>query len=105
VSVPDIAAHTHRLAMRTRERISTADAPTNRRKNQKYLGERPVALPREQQPPDTSTAHQASNDLVKLIRKLRWIGMDDQAEGLQKELEQRRATTADCVLATSGETD
>jgi len=31
--------------------------------------------------------------------------MDDQAEGLQKELEQRRATAADCVIATSGETD
>jgi hypothetical protein len=91
--------------MRVRERISTADAPKNRRENQKYLGERPVAITREQQSPDTSVAHQASNDLVKLIRKLRWMGMDDQAEGLQKELEQRRAATADCVLASSGETD
>jgi hypothetical protein len=64
-----------------------------------------VAIPREQQPPDTPVTHQASNDLVKLIRKLRWMGMDDQAEGLQKELEQCRAATDDCVLATSGETD
>lgn len=63
-----------------------------------------MAIPREQQPADTLVTHQASNDLVKLIRKLRWMGMDDQAEGLQKELEQRRATD-DCVLATSGETD
>jgi hypothetical protein len=90
--------------MPRRERISNVDALKNRRENQKYLGERPMATTREQ-PPDMSVAHQTSNDLVKLIRKLRWIGMDDQAEGLQKELEQRRATTADCVIATSGETD
>jgi hypothetical protein len=70
----------------------------------KILGRTPVAIVK-QQPPDTPSAHQTSNDLVKLIRKLRWIGMHEQAEGLEKELEGRRVTAADCVLANSGETD
>lgn len=59
----------------------------------------------QQQPPDTSTVHRASNELVKLIRKLRWIGMEEEAHGLQKELTRRRATAADSVLATPSETD
>jgi hypothetical protein len=58
-----------------------------------------------QKPPDTSTVHRTSNELVKLIRKLRWMGMDDEAKKLQNELTRRRATPADSVLATSGETD
>jgi len=49
--------------------------------------------------------HAASNELVKLIRKLRWMGMEEQAEGLQRELERRHATGAVSVLATQSETD
>jgi len=64
-----------------------------------------VETPHEQQPPDTSARQRASNELVKLIRKLRWMGMEDEAQGLQKELEQRHATPADSVLATAAETD
>jgi hypothetical protein len=45
----------------------------------------------------------ASNELVKLIRKLRWARMEEEAKGLQKALE--RATAADSVLATPRETD
>jgi hypothetical protein len=59
-----------------------------------------VTRPGEQQ---TDMAQTASSELVKLIRKLRWIGMDEEAQGLQKELEQRQAT--ECVLATPRETD
>jgi hypothetical protein len=59
----------------------------------------------EQKPPDTSTVHRTSNELVKLIRKLRWMGMDEEAKKLENELTWRRATPADSVLATSGETD
>ena len=58
-----------------------------------------------QKPPDTSTVHRTSNELVKLIRKLRWMGMDEEAKKLQNELTRRRATLVDSVLATSGETD
>jgi hypothetical protein len=45
-----------------------------------------------------------ADDLVKRIRKLRWMGMEQEAEELQAELTQRRAT-ADCVIATPRETD
>ena len=60
-----------------------------------------METPRKQQPSDTSARQRASNELVKLIRKLRWLGMEEEAQGLQR----RRATTADSVLATAAETD
>lgn len=64
-----------------------------------------MAKSHDQQTPENAVAHKASNELVKLIRKLRWMGMEEEAQGLQKELEQRRAKAADSVLATPGETD
>ena len=64
-----------------------------------------METPRNQQPSDTSARQRASNELVKLIRKLRWMGMEEEAQGLQNELEQRHATPADSVLATTPETD
>ena len=45
----------------------------------------------------------ASSERVKLIRKLRWVGLEEKAEQLEKELEQQPAT--DTVLATQSETD
>jgi hypothetical protein len=45
----------------------------------------------------------ASSEMVKLIRKLRWVGLEEKAEQLEKELELRPAT--DTVLATQSETD
>ena len=64
--------------------------------------DRPVE---QKQPPETSAPPRASNELIKLIRKLRWMGREEEAAGLQKELHQRRATDADTVLATPGDTD
>jgi len=67
-----------------------------------------METPRKQQtsnPSDTSAGQIASNELIKLIRKLRWLGMEEEAQGLQKELERRRATAADSVLAKAAETD
>jgi hypothetical protein len=52
-----------------------------------------------------SEPEQDAGELVKLIRKLRWIGMDDEAERLQKKLALHRAEVDDTVLARSGETD
>ncbi len=54
---------------------------------------------------DASSTDKAPNELIKLIRKLRWMGMEDEAKGLQQELTRRHATTADSVLATPAETD
>ena len=58
----------------------------------------------QQSAADATAAQSGSNELVKLIRKLRWIGMDDEAERLQSELTRRHAA-ADSVVALSGETD
>jgi hypothetical protein len=56
-------------------------------------------------PSDTSARQKASDELVKLIRKLRWSGMEKEAQGLENELGRRRAAAADSVLATAAETD
>ena len=62
-------------------------------------------MPFKQLTPDTLPAHRASNELVKLIRKLRWIGMEEKAQGLETELAQRHAAAVDTVLAAAAETD
>ena len=46
-----------------------------------------------------------TNDLVKRIRKLRWMGMEDEARRLQAELTRRSAGEGDSVIATPRETD
>ena len=49
---------------------------------------------------------QTSNELVKLIRKLRWIGSEKEAERVEEELTLRRvAGWSDSVVAASRETD
>jgi len=47
----------------------------------------------------------ATNDLVKRIRKLRWMGMEEEAKRLQAELTRRSAAECDSVIATPRETD
>jgi len=65
-----------------------------------------MEMPHDQQkPPDDSAEQRASNELVKLIRKLRWIGMEEEAEKVEKRLIQRTVPAADCVVAVSRETD
>jgi len=55
------------------------------------------------EPPDVSIDQRASTELVKLVRKLRWMGMDKEAEVLENAL--HRFTPADSVLAAPRETD
>ena len=57
--------------------------------------------PRPHDPPENESG---ANDLVKRIRKLRWMGMEEEAERLQAELTRRRAA-ADSVIATPRDTD
>jgi hypothetical protein len=45
-----------------------------------------------------------ANDLVKRIRKLRWMGMEEEAKRLQAELS-RKCAAADSVIATPRDTD
>jgi hypothetical protein len=60
---------------------------------------------KQQEPSDVSAEQRTSNELVKLIRKLRWMGMEEEAERVQMELAQCDVRRADSVLATSHETD
>jgi hypothetical protein len=46
-----------------------------------------------------------TNDLGKRIRKLRWMGMEEEAKRLQAELTRRSAGEGDSVIATPRETD
>jgi len=45
----------------------------------------------------------ASSEMAKLIRKLRWVGLEEKAGLLAKEVKQQPAT--DTVLAIQSETD
>jgi hypothetical protein len=48
---------------------------------------------------------QASNRLVRLIRKLRWINMDDEAEQVSAQLTQCRFPPTETVIAGPWATD
>ncbi len=53
--------------------------------------------------PTTQLEHATSDELVRLIRKLRWVGMESDAEALQILLRSLEAT--DSVLAGPVDTD
>jgi hypothetical protein len=55
-------------------------------------------------PPYRSAEQQASNKLIELIRKLRWMGLEEEAARVEAELSQRRVAT-DTVVAVPRETD
>ena len=57
----------------------------------------------EQVVPDVSAEQRASNDKIKLIRKLRWIGLEREARRLQGAIP--AAAQADSVIAEPRETD
>ena len=56
-----------------------------------------------QEAPDVSAEQRESNELIKRIRKLRWMGMETEAEQLQLAL--AGATRSDSVIAQPLETD
>ena len=62
-------------------------------------------LPSDPKPSDASAEQRASNNLIRLIRKLRWMGMDDEAKHAQTELMQRAVPAEDSVLARPRDTD
>lgn len=59
----------------------------------------------QQKPPEVSAEQRASNELVKLIRKLRWMGMEEEAEKARYELSKCHIPATDSVIARSRETD
>ncbi len=59
----------------------------------------------QQRPPESLAEQRASSELVKLVRKLRWMGLEDEAEKMENQLIQREAAAADSVLAMPSDTD
>jgi hypothetical protein len=59
----------------------------------------------QQKPTDGLAEQRTSNHLVKLIRKLRWMGMEEEEERAQFELTTCRVPPTDSVVAASRETD
>ncbi len=59
----------------------------------------------QQKLPDVSGEKATSNELVGLIRKLRWMGMDEEAKTAENQLALRTGPVADSVVARSRETD
>jgi hypothetical protein len=59
----------------------------------------------QQNPSDDVTGQRASNELVKVIRKLRWLGMEEEARKVENQLIQRDVPAADSVAAASRVTD
>ena len=62
-------------------------------------------MSREHQKPPDGLAQQQANKLIRLIRKLRWRGMEEEAERVQTELAKCGAQPTDSVLVASRETD
>jgi hypothetical protein len=55
--------------------------------------------------PDGLAAQRTSNELIKLIRKLRWMGLEKEAERVRSQLTLREVPATDSVVAAAGETD
>ncbi len=55
--------------------------------------------------PDVVDDQRASDALVKLIRKLRWLGMDGDVERIEMTLAARDTRHTDTVIAGPADTD
>ena len=57
-----------------------------------------MEMPHDQQkPPDGLGEQRTANELVKLIRKLRWMGLEREAEKVENQLILRKVQAADSV--------
>jgi hypothetical protein len=61
-------------------------------------------MSREHQKPPDGSARQPDK-LIRQIRKLRWMGMEEDAKKVQAEVAQCGVEPAESVLAVSRETD
>ena len=62
-------------------------------------------MSREHQKPPDGSAQQQANELIRLIRKLRCMGMEQEAERMEAKLADCGTRPADSVLSSSRETD
>ncbi|MGA7788601.1 MAG: hypothetical protein WCA56_10590 [Xanthobacteraceae bacterium] len=77
---------------------------SSKARSQKY-GKTLMDMSHQQQKPPDAINPAECNELVNRIRKLRWMGLEDEAAQLQSELTRRQAAASDSVVAMSGETD
>jgi hypothetical protein len=54
---------------------------------------------------ERSSEQRASDEMVKLIKKLRWVGLESEAKTMERALMARAVPAADSVVATPRETD
>ena len=54
---------------------------------------------------DSAIDQEASDETIKLIRKLRWIGREEEARGMEHELSQLPVRARGSVLAEPFSTD
>jgi hypothetical protein len=64
-----------------------------------------IGAPRSQTPFEVMREQTSSDELVKRIRKLRWMGMREEAERAELELARSRCKPAETVIAGPYETD
>ena len=65
-----------------------------------------MGMPLERKAPnEPTTKSRSKKDLLKLVQKLRWAGMDEEAERLLKTLQLAQMPAEDKVVATPAETD
>jgi len=69
------------------------------------MGETSMAMPLERKTPDRPAAERTSKELLRLVHKLRWAGMEEEAERLLKTLEHGETPTGESTVATPTETD
>jgi hypothetical protein len=72
----------------------------------KKFGRTSMEMPHDRhKPPEGLGEQRTANELVKLIRKLRWMGLEREAEKVENQLILRKVQAADSVVAASRETD
>lgn len=64
-----------------------------------------MEIPLEQEAPESHPKEANSSALLKLIHKLRWAGMDDEAERLLKDFKRKRVAAHNSVFGTPTDTD
>src|SRR5580693_8032399 len=75
------------------------------RRQQKTMGETSMGMPLKRKTPGRPAAESTSSALLKLVHKLRWAGMEEEAERLLKKLKHEQTPPEDSVVATPTESD
>jgi hypothetical protein len=64
-----------------------------------------MEMPLERKTTDPGAAASPIGELIRLVHKLRWAGMEEEAERLLKKLKHGHAPAEESVIATPIETD